>query len=695
MSMIASIRTAFWVISGILGFMQISYSTDLMEVYRVSLKADPTFQKAEADWLSARMNLPLAMTGNGTAGSGLFPNLAASTFIEDQYQRVSSDGQAASNTAPDRGYQLTLVQPVFNWATWQSISAASYIVKAATATYLAAAQNLMQRVSFAYLEVLRANDQLQLTLAAEAQYLNQLVISEAKYKVGVIPVTGVYDAQASYDAAVSQEITARVTLRDQLENLRAITGKYYKSLDGLETQLPLKMPTPARMEAWVDISNTHNYNIQAALNSMLAAKKNVNVAAAGWYPSVVVQGGYGATTTPQFALSSGSTTSDVNVTTTAGSIGAALNFPVFRGGYDQMNTKQARYNYLSASDALEYQYRNVNNVTRQSFLGVSAGIMQIRANAQSVLAARNQLEATEAGYLVGTRTMLDVLNTVTDLTTSQLSYANARYNYLESVVVLEQSAGTLSPKSVEWLNGLLGQSITFQTQQPTHWAHLDFEAGLRVNGKVVNLLEVNTPSLTAPEHAIESAASLDNESSTLSLSTDKTADQPSQSETQAISQQVVDEVKAQHLGEPVKSVATLKPPVPKGGTVPSKEKAPITVPAQQATVAATTVKAVAPDLLQPTNGLPGTGYAIELFSDASRSVVEGFWDWVSETYPDWRGQLRLSTSGVSAGHPVFHVYYGQYATAALAQQAILALPEPIQEYQPKVVSFAELAKANP
>src|SRR3990167_10727251 len=133
-------------------------ATNVMDVYKVALKADPTFQKAEADWLSARMNLPLARTGNGTAGSGLFPNLSASTFIEENYQRVSATGETASNNAASRGYQLTVTQPIFNWATWQSISEASYVVKSATATYLAAAQNLMQRVAFAYLEVLRAND---------------------------------------------------------------------------------------------------------------------------------------------------------------------------------------------------------------------------------------------------------------------------------------------------------------------------------------------------------------------------------------------------------------------------------------------------------------------------------------------------------------------------------------------------------
>src|SRR3990167_828134 len=680
MSINRSLGAIFPFLGVFLGLSSAAYATNLMDVYRVALKADPTFQKAEADWLSARMNLPLARTGNGTAGSGLFPNLSASTFIEENYQRVSATGESAKNNAASRGYQLTVTQPIFNWATWQSISEAGYVVKAATATYLAAAQNLMQRVAFAYLEVLRANDQLQLTLAAEAQYLNQLVISEAKYKVGVIPITGVYDAQASYDAAVSQEISARVTLQNNLENLRAITGVYYPTLAGLTPQISLKAPEPAHIEEWVALSNIHNYNIQAALNTMLAAKKKINVAAAGWYPYVNMQAGYGSATALQLVTS---TDSNTNVLTTSGSVGVSLNFPVFRGGYDQVNTKQTRYNYLSASDALEFQYLAVNNATRQSFWGVSAGIIQIKANAQSILAARNQLEATEAGYLVGTRTMLDVLNTVTDLTTSQLSYANSRYNYLEYVIALEQNAGTLSPRNLEWLNGFLGKPIVFQTKQPTHWPHLNFDEGLRINGKVVNLLEVNTPNLTSPQRLMQ-GNEFKEAHATIG---DMVSARKGELEIPPVSEAVVQEVQG-HLGKPVKSAADLKPPVPKKSTSTPKV-------ASTATVAPHASSSAADDLLHPTNGLPTTGYAIELFSDVSRSVVEGFWDWVSETYPEWRSQLRLSTSGVSQGHPAFHVYYGQYATLALAEQALHALPEPIQEYQPKVVSFETLAKTNP
>lgn len=444
------------------------YADDLMQVYRQALNSDPTFRKAQADWLSAKENLPIAMSGNGTAGSGLFPNVDLSGNVNRTYQRYSIRSAVNSGYYNGNEYTMTITQPVFNYQTWKSISSARYSVRSATATYLAAAQDLMVRVAQAYFNVLQANDILRFTIAQKEQYLHQLITSKQKFEVGLIAITGVYDAQASYDSSVAQEINDRNTLQDQLENLRAITGKEYTSLKGLRDEIPLITPKPNNIEDWVTIAQNQNYQIKSNEFSVLTNKELIKEAAAGRYPQLNLIGEYDVT-------NQGSVTTaadDIpNANTTTSGVELTMDFPIIQGGYINNSTKQAEYNYLSASDALEIAERSVVNQTRQAFLGIESGINQIKADEQSIISSRNQLDATEAGYVVGTRTMVDVLDAVSDLYQSQQTWATDRYSYILNIVSLKQQAGTLSPNDLNEINTWLDKSLTFSLKQPSVGTH--------------------------------------------------------------------------------------------------------------------------------------------------------------------------------------------------------------------------------
>lgn len=450
------------------------YADNLIQVYHQAVVSDPTFQKARADWLSAKQEFPLALSGTGAPGSGLFPNVDISGGLSRTFQRIKAKSiivgpQTASGYFNSNNYLVTLTQPIFNYATWKAISGARFTVKAATATYLAAAQNLMFRTAQAYFNVLDAYDQLQYTMAQKESFLHQLVTAEEKFKVGLIAVTGVYDAQASYDQSVAQEIEDRNDLDNQLENLRAITGRYYKTLAGLKKTIPLVIPRPHNIDAWTRIAERQSYSIQSALNSMLAQRELVKQTSAGRYPTIAgvvtygtqLQGFPPSISGPSETVSEGF----VNTTTTTATAALNLNFPVFQGGFVINSTRQQEYNYLSASEQLNLTHRTVVNDTRQAYLGVDSGINKIKADRQAILSAQNKLEATQAGYVVGTRTMVDVLNAVTDLYQSQQQWATDRYTYIINIITLKQQAGTLSPKDLAQINTWLGKPVKFDAKK--------------------------------------------------------------------------------------------------------------------------------------------------------------------------------------------------------------------------------------
>jgi outer membrane protein len=86
---------------------------------------------------------------------------------------------------------------------------------------------------------------------------------------------------------------------------------------------------------------------------------------------------------------------------------------------------------------------------------VASNAARVKARKQSIRSAESALDATEAGYEVGTRNIVDVLNAQNLLYTSLRDYANARYDYVISLLRLKENAGSLSPDDVAMLNSAL------------------------------------------------------------------------------------------------------------------------------------------------------------------------------------------------------------------------------------------------
>ena len=429
---------------------------DLMQVYSQAVQSDPTFAQAKANWQSQKMNLPIAE-------AGYLPQVAVTSNGTRNY---THDVPSLGN--PDYswqyGYGLTLTQPIFNFAAWKKITGADASVKSATATYLAAQQSLMQRTSQAYFNVLQAYDQLRYTIANKRAVWEQYVTAREQFRVGLIAVTDEYEARARYDQVVAQQISSQNNLNIQIENLRAITGRDYASLKTLGEKLPLVMPRPNNMAQWVAVANVQNYSIKAQNFAVIAAMEAVKQQAAGGYPSLALQSGYSQAYTDYNTL---------NSRVDSANVGLALTYNPIQGGLVRASIKQAQYNYAAAAGQLDYIHRQTVDQTRTSFLSVLSFISQVQADKASIVSANNAVAATEAGFKVGTRTMVDVLNELSTLYQAQLQYANDQYSYINNIIALKAAAGTLSVPDLQEINTWLGKAITFPDQTSVSQIPLD------------------------------------------------------------------------------------------------------------------------------------------------------------------------------------------------------------------------------
>jgi outer membrane protein len=205
------------------------------------------------------------------------------------------------------------------------------------------------------------------------------------------------------------------------------------------------MPTPADLDHWSKVALDNNPGVVAARHALEVARQEIEAQRSGHYPTVDLVGSYGVSRTDAV------TGSDAD----SASIGVQLAVPLYAGGGISAATRQARYNEQAAREVLEQQRRSVSRQVRDAYRGMEASISRVGALKAGTISAASALEATQAGFDVGTRTLVDVLNAQSELFRSQRDYAQARYDYVLNLLTLKQAAGTVAAEDLAEVNAWL------------------------------------------------------------------------------------------------------------------------------------------------------------------------------------------------------------------------------------------------
>jgi len=290
---------------------------------------------------------------------------------------------------------------------------------------------------------LAALDNLTFATAEKNAFARQLEQANRRFEVGLATITDVYDAQARFDGAVSSEISAVNTLANNREQLRQLTGQDYAQLNILGDRMPLTLPKPSDPEAWVRMALENNLSLQSAGFGVEQARENIKLQKSGHYPTL------------DLSVSRADVDTGFNHTYSS-QANLQLTIPLYSGGAVSSRSRQAAYSYEASRQSLEDLQRNTITTVRNAYRGQETAISQIKALDQTRVSTRSALEATQAGYEVGTRTIVDVLNAETDVYRAERDYAASRYSYVVNVLTLRQAAGRLTEEDVIEINGWLG-----------------------------------------------------------------------------------------------------------------------------------------------------------------------------------------------------------------------------------------------
>ena len=374
---------------------------NILDIYNEALENDPTYKAAEYSYLADKQILV-----QGRAA--LLPSLtlSGSTNWNEYYQNDELQQEYNSFSKSAR-----LTQPLFRLDTWFNFKRSKSLTNAAEADFGYQQQNLLLRTAELYFGVLRAIDNLNAAISEEKAIKKQLDQAQQRYEVGLSAITGVQEAQLAYDLSRASRINNEGNLFSAREALNALIGREIFSLDELGDDLSVSSPYPNSKEDWV----------KTALEGFEINGQGIPV------PSV--------TGRRKYAIQ--------------------MSIPIFQGGAVSSRRKQAYSQYNEADENSLFTERRVIQEVRSQFSNVVTLVANVEAQQQAVISATSALEATQVGYKVGTRNIVDLLQAEKNLYSAEKNLANAKYDYILANLRLALAAGTISPSDIVEINNLL------------------------------------------------------------------------------------------------------------------------------------------------------------------------------------------------------------------------------------------------
>ena len=433
---------------------QISTADTLNDIYESALLNDPVLRAARASFNAERETKNIAR-------GALLPQLAISgdyteSEINDNPPSVST-GLIDTNTTT---YGVSLSQAFFDMPSWYSFKSGKALSDSAQAQFSADQQSLIIRVSEAYFNVLRAYDNLQTRSAEQRAIQRQLEQTRERFEVGLLPVTDVHEAQAVFDDAAVNSLEARGALNIAFEGLQVLTGRDHEALAGLTDTFMATNPEPLSNQEWVDFAIGNNFQLKVAELGKDAAYNSAKAAAAARLPKITGRASYYETDADSIIYTDGiSSAGPIETQQDGHSFVVSVTMPIWMGGSVDAKRRQAKQRSIASKEGYTATKRNVIQASRSLHQLVLTNTARVKARKQSITSADSALQATQAGYEVGTRNIVDVLVAQRSVYQARRSYANARYDYILSMMRLKEVAGQLAPDDIYQLNGWLDPQL--------------------------------------------------------------------------------------------------------------------------------------------------------------------------------------------------------------------------------------------
>lgn len=431
-----------------------AFAVDLFQTYQAALAYN-------ADYLKAIANNQAGQEQQNIARAALLPQIGANATVSENY--FNQNGITAYYHQPTYGVQFS--QVMVDYGKFSTYVKGKFASQLADLQLINARQQLMVGVSQAYMDVLFAGDKLLATQMTKTALDQQMKQAEAAFKVGTVTIADVNDAKAAYDAALAQEIQDTNNVIYKKNIFRNLTGLDPDSIQPLQEQINLVMPSPQSDAQWWAIAESGNLNIKIASKQVDMAREDISISRSGHYPTLSLQAQYQYQDTSN--LDAGNISPEMisllsypgGPMSTYGT-GAAmlqLSIPIYSGGAVSSQTRQAADNYNAAQQQLVSTERKTNQQVVNAYWQVANGVSLVNSQKTALLSAKTKLKSDQRGYEVGIRNSVDLVSSQKTYYDTFQTYQQSRYQYLMAEINLQYLSGTIDEKFLQQINANIKQ----------------------------------------------------------------------------------------------------------------------------------------------------------------------------------------------------------------------------------------------
>ncbi len=269
--------------------------------------------------------------------------------------------------------------------------------------------------------------QQQLTLSRQ-----QLEVAEANFGVG-------NNTLADLSQAKSQVATDELNVTSA-QNAYEISMLNLKQLMEMDPAMEITLETPDIPNVSIVESNylaTQVYQEalvsypeikQAEFNS-LVAKKNIDIAKGGYYPSLSMNGGIGTNYSSQAIEIWGPFEEQLRRNNNQ-SIGFTLNIPIFNNLRTRINVTKAKIGYENALTNERLAKNNLNKIVNQAVLDLRSAEKRYHSTETAFESARDAFEVIKQRFDVGLANAIELSTAQTNMNRAEFDEIQAKYDLI-------------------------------------------------------------------------------------------------------------------------------------------------------------------------------------------------------------------------------------------------------------------------
>lgn len=409
------------------------HALTLTEAYDLALMNDPTYRSALKDFESGAANKNIGL-------SALMPKLSANYYYYQNDTMQWTKGASASATQskyPSENGSLQLTMPLFSMDAIARYRQGQSQANFSEEKFKYNAQDLLIRVTQAYLDTLFAQDSLKFQMTERDALLEQSKLMEKFFVNGESSKTDVLEALAAYRVSMSKIIDIEYTLENNRRKLVDIIGypadsKEITPLDRQFQALPIKFRS---FTEWRDVTMLNSPQIKAQAFQTEVALREYEKAVAGRYPVVNLVGTLSSQTS--------STLTSIGIGYNQNYIGVQVSVPIYTGGESDARIAQTYASYEKAKADFDANRDQTITELKKQYDIVQSSLEKINAVSLAVDSTVALVKAMQKSVQFGERANVDLLNAQKSLSNNNRDLAQAKYNYLIAFLKLGQLSGTL------------------------------------------------------------------------------------------------------------------------------------------------------------------------------------------------------------------------------------------------------------